>query len=138
MRHAPSSEVLARAARGDVDAQTEMLRRLFGAATQPGPVTSDSLVVIEIWTRMLATHGRSEDKMRLGGFLMYKASVMQFDGKGDAALPVIEEAEKLLCEASEQGYETAETQRQELSRRLNMKVGIPAEVMLGDLAPCMH
>ncbi len=133
-----ASEVFGRAARGDVDAQSDILERFVGAATQTGSVDGESLAIIEIWARMLAMHGRPQDKMRLGGVLIYKASAMQFGGNWDGAVTFMDEGKRCLQEAFEQGYEPALTQKAELSRRLAMNIGIPAEVMLGDLAPTVQ
>ena len=131
-------ETFARAANGDIGAQAEILEHLVMTVFQPGGLPAEMLGVIEIWARMLVTHGRAEDKVKLAGFLMFRASMCQLGGCEDAAPPMITEAMHHLGEASAQGHPLADVQRAELSRRLAMNITIPAEVMLGDLAPTVQ
>lgn len=132
------AQVFGRAAQGDVDAQYDMLERMVGVATQANSLCGESLAIIEVWARMLATHGRPQDKMRLGGVLIFKASVLKFNGNPEGAAAFLDEGTRILREAFELGYEPADTQRVELSRRFAMNIAIPAEVMLGDVAPTVQ
>ncbi|WP_068090981.1 hypothetical protein [Novosphingobium rosa] len=132
------SDTLLRAAKGDIKAQADMLENTMMTAFQPGALGPQMLGVIEIWARMLASHGSAEDKVKLAGVVIFRASIFRLGGHNDLAQPLIDEGMGLLATAIEEGHEPAEAQRAELSRRLAMNIAIPAEVMLGDLAPTIQ
>ena len=126
------------AATGDIEAQEAVFRHMVLAGLQPGALRPGFLDVIEVWARMLATHGRSDDQRRLAGVLLFKGSMLLLDGRNDLAAPFVEEGGRRLRELSDAGDRHAVSQLAELTRRLENGRSLPAEIMLGDAAPTSH
>jgi hypothetical protein len=135
---ADMSETFAAAAKGDPVAQATMLDHMVMTALQPGAVCPEFLAVIEMWARMLATHGRAEDNRRLAGVLIFKGSILRLAGRLDVSERLVDQGLFVLQRLAEDGDERAPAQAAELSRRLTAGQSIPAEIMLGDAAPTSH
>lgn len=130
--------VFARAAKGDVDAQAAMLDHMVMTALQPDAVCPEFLAAIEMWARLLATHGRPDDKRRLAGVLLFKGSIYRLGGRKEASEPLVSEGCRYLQQLADSGDERSASQLAELSRRLENDQAVPGEIMLGDVAPISH
>jgi hypothetical protein len=125
------AETFARAAKGDVDAQAAMLDHMVGFAISQPLLTAEYLNTIEVWARMLMTHGRPCDAHRLAGVLLFRSSVCRSIGVPEAAELLAGEGMRILgCLASE-GDQFAADKRATVGDLIARGRDVPPSIMIG-------
>jgi hypothetical protein len=90
--------LLTRAARGDADAQAQMVQATLQLIAEGRTSFPEGVRAAEWWARLAAVHGRHNDRMILAGVLMYaaQASIDQ----DEEALSLLYQAEAMLEKAA--------------------------------------
>jgi hypothetical protein len=99
--------LLTRAARGDADAQAQMVQATLQLIAEGRTSFPEGVRAAEWWARLAAVHGRHNDRMILAGVLMYaaQASIDQ----DEEALSLLYQAEAMLVlnDLADEGDEKA-------------------------------
>jgi hypothetical protein len=102
-----SLALLARAARGDRGAQREGAARAARAMASGTVAVTEAVPMLEVFSRMAASHGDQADKINLAYVLLDKSARAELDLSGIDAAGCRVEAAMLLDEAADQGSDLA-------------------------------
>jgi hypothetical protein len=99
--------LLQQAARGDVDAQAQMVQATLALIAEGKTTFPEGVRAAEWWARLAAVHGRHNDRMILAGVLMYAAQVSIDQEEEEMSLLYQAEALLVLNDLADDGDEKA-------------------------------
>jgi hypothetical protein len=131
-------ETFARAAKGDVDAQAAMLDHMVSYAVIEPLMSAEYLNAIEVWARMLMTHGRPCDAHRLAGVMLFRSSMCRRNGLEEVAELMAGEGMRILeCLAGE-GDEVAADKMKLVADMLARGHHLPPSIMMDQRVAMAH
>ena len=131
-------ETFARAAKGDIDAQAAMLDHMVGYAISQPLLTVEYLNTIEMWARMLMTHGRPCDAHRLAGVLLFRSSVYRRVGISEVGELMADEGMRILNCLADEGDELAADKRATVGDLIARGRDVPASIMMDQRQGTAH